>query len=552
MTIRTILAMVFCLALAACGQQEQASSGPAADAAITAEGLARHIEVLASDEFGGRGPASPGEEKTIAYIKAEFERLGLQPANGESYYQEVPLVSITADPDTAIKITGADGDLTLAYSDDMMIWTTRVVDAVAVEDSEMVFVGYGIVAPEYGWNDYDAIDVTGKTVVILVNDPGYATQNPELFNGNAMTYYGRWSYKFEEAARQGAAAALIVHETKPAAYPWAVVTGSWSGPQFDLVRADKNMSRVAVEGWLTRKSSEALFARAGLDLDDMKAAALGEDFKAVTLGQNASIAIQNSFRQTVSNNVIALLPGAERPDEYVIYMAHWDHLGTDPGIEGDGIYNGALDNASGTAALLEIAEAFAAGGEAPARSIIFAAVTAEEQGLLGSAHYAENPLFPLDRTVAGINMDGLNNVGRTREITVVGYGMSELDGLLADAAAGQGREVRPEPFPEQGGYYRSDHFNLAKKGVPMLYTRAGVDSVEHGADWGREQAEKYIAERYHKPADQFDETWDLSGGVEDARLYYEVGRGIANGEAWPNWNEGTEFRAIRDAARAGN
>ncbi|MFQ5535329.1 MAG: M28 family metallopeptidase [Sphingomonadales bacterium] len=549
MTRTNLFAAAVCAALASCGQQET-TSGPEAGT-ITADDLARHIEILASDAFGGRGPASPGEEKTTAYLKDEFERLGLKPANGDSFFQAVPLVEITADPDTSIKVTGGSKPLELAYSDDAMVWTTRVVDQVAVENSDMVFVGYGVVAPEYGWDDYAGLDVEGKTVVILVNDPGYATQDPALFNGNTMTYYGRWDYKFEEAARQGAAAALIVHETRPAAYPWEVVTGSWSGPQFDLVRADKNMSRVAVEGWINRKATEALFAQASLDFDAMKAAALKKDFKAVSLGLKASVSVRNSLRETISNNVVAVLPGADRPDEYLIYMAHWDHLGADPAIEGDGIYNGALDNASGVAALLELAEAFASLEDGPGRSVIFAAVTAEEQGLLGSAHYANDPLAPLAQTVAGINMDGLSNIGRTREITVVGHGMSELESFLEEAAAGQGREVRPEPFPEKGYYYRSDHFNLAKKGVPMLYTEAGVDSIEHGAEWGKAQADKYLAERYHKPADEFDDSWDLSGGVEDVKLFLDVGLKIANGTGWPNWNEGTEFRAIRNASRAG-
>ena len=518
---------------------------------ITAEDLARHIEILASDEFGGRAPASPGEAMTIAYLKGEFRRLGLEPANGDSYFQEVPLVAITADPLTAIRVTGENTDLLLRYTDDMMVWTKRVVDNVAIEASELVFVGYGIVAPEYDWNDYKDVDVEGKTVVILVNDPGFATQDAELFNGNAMTYYGRWTYKFEEAARHGAAAALIVHETEPAAYPWAVVTGSWSGPQFDLVRADRNMSRVAVEGWITRLAAITLFARSGRDFDRMKEAALFRYFEPVSLDLEVSMAIRNSLRETISNNVVAILPGVERPEEYVIYMAHWDHLGTDPAIIGDGIYNGALDNASGTAALIEIAEAFALAGKRPARSVIFAAVTAEEQGLLGSAYYAEHPLFPLDQTVAGINIDGLGNIGRTREIAVVGHGLSELDGYLALAAAAQLREARPEAFPEKGYYYRSDHFSLAKKGVPMLYTDAGIDSVQNGILWGEDQARTYTAKRYHKPGDEYDERWDLSGAEQDVRLFHEVGLRIANEKSWPNWNEGTEFRAIRDASRAG-
>lgn len=553
MTARITLGIAMCVALISCGQDEERPAPPSGPEPgwITTENLIRHIWILASDEFGGRAPASPGEALTTAYIEGEFKRLRLEPANGDSYFQEVPLVAITADPVTAIRVTGENADLLLRYTTDMMVWTKRVVDNVTLDASELVFVGYGIVAPEYGWNDYKDVDVTGKTVVMLVNDPGFATQDPELFNGNAMTYYGRWTYKFEEAARHGAAAALIVHETEPAAYPWDVVTGSWSGPQFDLARADRNMSRVAVEGWINRLAAITLFARSGRDFNRMKEAALERDFAPVSLGLKASTTIRNSLRETRSNNVVAILPGAERPEEYVIYMAHWDHLGTDPAIAGDGIYNGALDNASGTAALLEIAMAFSLARERPARSVIFAAVTAEEQGLLGSAYYAEHPLFPLEQTVAGINIDGLGNIGRTHDIAVVGHGLSELDGYLALAAATQMREARPEAFPEKGYYYRSDHFSLAKKGVPMLYTKAGIDSVINGILWGEARAREYTAKRYHKPGDEYDADWNLSGAEQDVRLLLEVGLRIANEKSWPNWNEGTEFRAIRDASRAG-
>lgn len=552
MTARIALAAAMCAVLVSCGQEEQKPPpSPPVAGLITAGDLARHIRILASDAFGGRAPASPGEAMTIAYLEGEFRRLGLEPANGESYFQEVPLVAITADPLTAIRVTGENSDLLLRYSDDMMIWTKRVVEEVAVEASELVFVGYGIVAPEYDWDDYKDVDVSGKTVVVLVNDPGFATQDPELFNGNAMTYYGRWTYKYEEAARHGAAAALIVHETEPAAYPWAVVTGSWSGPQFDLVRADRNSSRVAVEGWINRLAAITLFARSGRDFGRMKEAALARYFEPVSLDLKASMTIRNTLRETKSNNVVAILPGVERPEEYVIYMAHWDHLGTDPAIQGDGIYNGALDNASGIAALIEIAEAFALAPSRPARSVIFAAVTAEEQGLLGSAYYAEHPLFPLEQTVAGINIDGLGVIGRTRDIAVIGHGLSELDGYLAVAAASQMREARPESFPEKGYYYRSDHFSLAKKGVPMLFTDAGIDSVLNGILWGEAQARDYTAKRYHKPGDEYNERWDLSGAEQDVRLFHEVGLRIANEKTWPNWNEGSEFRAIRDASRAG-
>ena len=539
--------MAAALLVSACGPREEVT--PAGAAAITAEGLASHIRVLASDEFEGRGPATAGEEKTIAYLRDQFRDMGLAPANGDSYFQQVPVVSITLDPAVALVISGGSENLNLAYKRDMMVWTKHVVERVALEDSELVFAGYGIVAPEYDWNDYQALDVAGKTVVLLVNDPGFAGADPRLFNGRAMTYYGRWTYKFEEAARQGAAAALIVHEADDAGYPWGVVSGSWSGPQFDLVRPDQGASRLAVEGWLTLDSANRLFAASGRSYKDMKAAALESGFEPVALGQRVSVQLENTFAQTVTNNVAGVVPGSARPDEYVLYMAHWDHMGVDPSIEGDGIFNGAFDNASGTAALLELAGAFAALDPGPERSVLFVAVTAEEQGLLGSAHYAENPLFPLAQTVAAVNIDGLNAHGRTHDIAVVGFGNSELEGYLEAAAAVQNRVIVAEPFPEKGYFYRSDHFSLAKKGVPALYTESGVDHVEHGRQFGLDWNQRYTAERYHKPADEYDESWDLSGGVEDTMLFFEVGRRIADETTFPNWYPGNEFRAIRDAAR---
>ena len=530
-----------------------ADADPAIDRAldtITSEDLSAHVEVLASDQFEGRAPSSAGERNTLAYLQSEFERLGLEPGNGGSWFQEVPLVSITADPAMTLRITGGGAPRQLAYATEFMAWTTRVTPQAAINNSEMVFVGYGIVAPEYDWNDYAGVDVQGKTVVILVNDPGFATQDTALFNGNTMTYYGRWTYKYEEAARQGAAGAMIVHETAPAGYPWEVVSGSWSGPQFDLVAPDSNMSRVAAEGWLTLESAQAVFQRSGLGYDSLKTLAATRDFAPVPLATRASVTIRNSVERSTSNNVLAVLRGSARPDEVVVYMAHWDHLGRDPTLEGDQIYNGALDNATGIGGLLELAGAFANLPEPPARSVLFVAVTAEEQGLLGSAHYVANPAYPLDETVAAINMDGLDIWGPMRDITVVGYGMSQLDDYLARAAATQERVVRPDPEPEKGFYYRSDHFNFAKAGVPALYTDAGIDHVEHGEAWSRERRDEYTNENYHKPSDEFDPSWDLSGAVLDLRALFLVGNRLANESAFPNWREGSEFRAARDSMMA--
>lgn len=513
---------------------------------IEAEALAKHTRILSSDEYEGRGPSSTGEEKTISYISREFEKLGLKPGNSESYFQEVPLVSTNAEPNAELVVRAGDKALSFVYGKESMVSTRREMETVNLKDSEMVFIGYGIVAPEYGWNDYEGLDVRGKTVVMLVNDPGFATQDPDLFNGNAMTYYGRWTYKYEEAARQGAEAAFIIHETKPAAYPWEVVENSWAGAQFGLRTEDKGMSRCAVEGWFTIDSTRMLFEQAGLDFDQLKSDAGKKGFKYVPMNLKASVTLKNSTNETITNNVLAVLPGSSRPDEYVIYMAHWDHLGLNPSLEGDQIYNGALDNATGVAALIELAEAFTKLPSPPARSIIFLAVAAEEQGLLGSDYFVVNPIYPLARMVAVINMDGLNIYGKMKDITLVGYGNSELDEYVKTAAAEQGRRVEPDPEPEKGYFYRGDHFSFAKQGVPALWVDPGIDHVEHGEEWTIEQRKQYTDNHYHKPSDEFDPNWDLSGMVEDLQLLFNVGLRLANEDTFPNWTEGNEFKAKRD------
>jgi len=517
---------------------------------ITSGGLAAHIQTLASDAFQGRAPSSPGEERTVAYLQAEFEKLGLEPGNGGSWVQEVPLVSLTASPDAKLMIQSPARQFVLDYGTDFMAWTKRVVGIVSVQRSELVFVGYGVVAPEWEWNDYEGLDVRGKTVVILVNDPGFARKDTTLFDGPAMTYYGRWTYKYEEAARQGAAAAIIVHETEPAGYPWDVVVGSWKGAQFDLVADDEGASRVAVEGWIPGDRARELFQAAGFDYDSLKLRADQRGFRPVPLGLQASVALRNTVRRSVSRNVVGLLPGSRRPEEVVIYMAHWDHLGRDTTQEGDQIFNGALDNATGTAGLLELARAFTSLATRPARSVAFLAVTAEEKGLLGSAYYGQHPIWPPAQTVAAINMDGMNIYGRMRDVVIVGYGKSELDDYLIAAATEQGKRVDPDPEPEKGFYYRSDHFSLARVGIPALYADAGIDHVEHGAEWGRTRRDEYTAERYHKPSDEYDPSWDLSGAVEELQLLFRVGYRLAAGRDWPNWRDGTEFKAARDAQRA--
>ncbi len=552
MTLKlTAIASSLVISLAACGQPpEETPVEPTGADTITAADLHAKIKILASDEFEGRAPSSPGEVITVNYLRDEFASYGLQPGNGESWFQEVPLVDITADADQALVISGAGEDLVLEYATQYVAGTRRVVDRIDVVDSDLIFVGYGIVAPEYGWNDYAGLDMTGKTAVILVNDPGYATRDESLFTGYAMTYYGRWTYKYEEAMRQGADAALVIHETGPAGYPWEVVRGGWTGQAFYLESADGNLSRVPVEGWISGDAANAIFEAAGQDLAALTEAASKPGFEAVALGLQASVSFANEINHSLSKNVVAILPGSENPDETFLYMAHWDHFGIAREIDGDNIYNGALDNASGVAALLEVAQAFASLPVAPKRSIIFVAVTAEEQGLLGSQHYAENPIFPLNKTVAGLNMDGLNLIGKTNDIVVTGFGMSELDAVLEVAAAAQGRVLAPDPDVEKGYYFRSDHFNLAKKGVPMIYPGGGIDHVEFGSEYGQAQSDDYVANRYHKPSDEYDPAWDLAGGEQDTRLYFAVGEAIANSGAWPNWFPGTAFRAIRDASLA--
>ena len=509
--------------------------------------LHQHISVLASDEFEGRAPATPGEEKTINYLRSEFEALGIGPGNGDSYFQSVSVTEITTASDAVLTFSGSNYDAKLEYATEMMVGSQQQIPTTSISDSELVFVGYGVVAPERNWNDYAGIDVAGKTVVILVNDPGYATQDPEVFNGNAMTYYGRWTYKYEEAARQGAAGALIVHETGPAGYGWEVVSGSWSGPQIGLQADNLNSDKNDIEGWLTLDSAEALFAGAGLNYQQLKATAAQPGFSAVPLGDvTASVAIQNSVRTSLSQNVIAMIPGTERPTETIIYTAHWDHLGVNAEILGDNIYNGAADNATGTAALLAMAKMHADAGPAP-RSVVFLAVTAEESGLLGSRWYTEHPVFPLATTVANINIDVLNTYGPMHDIVVVGNGSSELEAYLEEAATAQGRHLVEEPNPERGYYYRSDHFNFAKAGVPALYAESGEDSVEFGSQWGAEQAQDYNENRYHAPSDEYDPSWNLEGAAQDILLYFDVASKLSRESSFPNWLEGNEFKGIREA-----
>jgi Zn-dependent M28 family amino/carboxypeptidase len=517
------------------------SGGPPA-VAISASEYERHIVTLASDEFEGRKPGTAGERKTVDYLVAEFKKLGLQPGNRGAWTQEVPIVEITAGTDAELKL----GDAALAYGKDMVIWTKRVAPEVTLADSPLVFVGHGVVAPEAGWNDYAGVDMRGKTAVILINDPGFATGDEKLFRGRAMTYYGRWTYKFEEAARQGATAAIIIHDDEPAAYPWDTVQNSWMGPQLDTASPDGNAGRIAIEGWVTRAAGDALLQANGLSYADLVKAASRPGFKPIELRQRASGSLRNAIRRASSSNVLAMIPGSKRPDEVVVYMAHWDHLGRSLGRSGDNIFNGALDNASGTAGLLAIAKAFAESPRRPERSVVFLGLTLEESGLLGSAYYASNPVFPLRKTVAALNMDAMSWGGPTRDVSVIGFGASELEEYLAVAAKTQDRVLRMEPTPEKGFFYRSDHFNFAKVGVPALYFKMGVEDREKGVEWARAKQAEYTLRDYHKPSDEWRPGTDLRGSLEDLALLHVVGARLAREKRFPNWYPSSEFRSARD------
>ena len=541
MRITTSLLTLALLGSAACAQAQT----------ISVDTMKAVTKELSSDAFEGRAPGSAGEEKTVALLEREFAKAGLKPGNKGSWVQDVPLVEITAKNISPLTFTGGKTPLSLAYGTDMVAATYRITPRIEIKDSPVVFVGYGINAPEKGWNDYAGLDVKGKTVLILVNDPDYAMEGLDgPFGGRAMTYYGRWTYKYEEAARQGAAAAIIIHDTVPAAYGWNVIQSSWTGPQHVADAANGHMDQNEMIGWITLDKARALVADAGQDLDSLMAAAKKPGFKAVDLGVKASVSFDNGISKQMSKNVIGILPGKTRPDEYVLYSGHWDHLGhCAPAPDGDDICNGAIDNATGTAALVALAQAHAKAGPAD-RSIVFLAVTAEESGLLGSAYYGDNPVFPLEKTVGGVNMDALSMAGLAHNVTVIGKGKSELDAYLGRALAKQQRVASDEPTPEKGFYYRSDHFSFAKHGVPMVYFEGGEDLVKGGTAAGLKAAEDYTANRYHGPKDEYDPNWDWTGVMADLRLYYDIGRNLATTKDWPNWVEGDEFRAIRDRSAA--
>lgn len=521
-------------------------------AEISEADFAYRIATLADDRFGGRGPASELGEPAAQWIATEMENAGLEPAGIDgSWFQPVPLIESTLDESSSSFDISINGEaMGLTSLEDVTYWSQNPVEAVSIADSELVFVGYGVVAPEFGWNDYEGVDVTGKTVVMLINDPGYINRG-EAFNGEAMTYYGRWTYKFEEAARQGANGAIIVHQTEPASYPWGTVRASWSGPQF-ILASSAGTEMVDVQSWITEETATALFESVGLDFAEQAASAASGEFAPVALdGAELTASLNNGLRTLSSDNVAGMVRGSTRPDEYVLFMAHWDHIGTRLNFAGDDqIYNGAIDNATGTAAILEIAERFASAQTPPERSVIFVAVTAEEQGLLGSEYYAQAPLVPLTQTVAGFNFDGMLPIGPTEDIVVIGYGSSQLEDHLEAEASARGMYLSPDPNPQAGYYYRSDHVTLARRGVPMLYADSGSIHAELGQEYGAQIETAYRLEAYHKPSDEFDPEWDMSGFVQSTVLMYDVARRVTDSQDWPNWYEGNEFRSIRDEMMA--
>ena len=523
--------------------------------AISAASILARTRILASDEFEGRAPGSPGEEKTVTYLTDEFKKMGLQPGNPNgAFVQKVALVGITSKPTLSFAAGGQT--LALEFINDFVGSTSRVQAHVEAKGSDVVFVGYGIVAPEFGWDDFKDVDVRGKTVVMLINDPPVTDPktgalDPKIFGGLAMTYYGRWTYKYEIAAEKGAAACLIVHETGPAAYPFGVIVTSRSRENFEIRSPDGNAGHVAMEGWLTLDAAKKLFAASGHDFDALKQSAVSREFRPVALGAQAAFTVDSTLRNVDSQNVAALLPGSDpkRRQEYVVYNAHWDHLGRDDRLKGDQIYNGAADNAAGTAVLLELAQAFKAlpAGQQPARSILFLCVTAEEKGLLGSRYYAQNPLYPLTQTLAVINMDGANQFGPTSDLMTVGYGASTIDDIGTAIARSQGREIKPDPHPERGSYYRSDHFEFAKVGVPGYYSKSGNVFIGQSAEYGENLVNDYIAHDYHQVSDEVKSGWTFEGAAQDTKFLMLVGLHVANDDAWPEWKPGNEFKARRDA-----
>ena len=540
---RRSLFLILILFLSSCSTKNDALT---AEDSISKEDFEKHLITLSSDDFQGRKPFTIGEEKTVNYLADVYRELGLEAPYEGSYFQNVPLVNLKYSPTKKVSIQTKKGKITLEKTKDFIAKTPHLNEKVEIKNAEIVFVGYGIVAPEYNWNDYEGIDVKGKIVLALVNDPGYATQNPDLFKGNSMTYYGRWAYKYEEAARQGAKGIMVIHSTKPAGYGWQVLTNT-SSSGISLQAKDKNYSKCALEGWITDEACKQLFEKSELNFNELAKQAETNSFKAVSLKCDLNISIDTKLKFQNSRNVVGLIKGTERPDEAIVYSAHWDHFGIGPKHNGDSIYNGAMDNGTAVAAMLETAKAFSKLEKKPKRSVVFIAVTAEETGMTGSAYYAKNGLHIPKKTIANLNYELLLTMGKMKDVTITGFGQSELDNYVLEEAKSQDRYIIEEPFPENGMYYRSDHFSFAKEGVPSLFIKGWQDSREHGTEWAKKQIKNYWATGYHKPADEYNpENANVEGCIEDAKLFFKIGYRLANENSYPNWNEKSEFRAIRE------
>jgi Zn-dependent M28 family amino/carboxypeptidase len=542
-SIKHLSILIILLTLGSCSNKNQVLE---AENSINPTDLEKHIIAFSSDEFQGRKPFTIVEEKATQYIANTFKEMGIEGAFDGDYFQNVPAVELQYSPNKSITINTKNGDLTLELTKDYIAKTPHIKDSIEIKNAEIIFAGYGIVAPEYGWDDYKNIDAKGKIVLVLVNDPGFATQNNDLFRGNAMTYYGRWAYKYEEAARQGAKGILVIHSTKPAGYGWQVLTNT-SGFGISIQTENGNEDKCALEGWITNEATKRLFEKSGLNFEVLSKQAETHNFNAVSLNCDLNLTIKTKLKFQNSKNVAGIIKGTKHPDECIVYSAHWDHFGIGPINHGDSIYNGAMDNGTALAAFLETAKAFSKLKQKPERSVVFISVTAEETGLIGSKFYAQSGLFPPEKTIANLNYELLLPMGKMKDVTITGFGQSELDVYVEQAAKEQDRYIIEEPFPENGMYFRSDHFSFAQVGIPSLFIKGWQDSREHGKDWAKEQINNYWGNAYHKPADEYNpDTANLSGIVEDAKLFFKIGYKLANETSFPNWSEKSEFRAIRE------
>lgn len=531
---KNLIYIAFAFILCAC--QEKTISPVEIDGTV----LEKHVAEISKDYYEGRRPFTTGEKRTVAYLEEQLKTLGLKPGNNGSYTQDVPLIEITGEPAPEMLVKTQGGEITLENGKDYVLHTEGNLADVRLEDSDLVFCGYGIVDEARGWDDYAGVDMTGKTAVVLVNDPGYGGEDSTFFKGDIMTYFGRWTYKYDEADKQGADGLLIIHETSSAGYPWYVVSSSWSGAQLGIKRNEGDADCKA-KGWISLDKANQIFSKAGHSLPQMIRAARKKGFKPVPLNANVTATVNSKFKEDVSKNVLAYVEGAKRPDEFIVINAHWDHLGIAAPVAGDSIYNGAYDNATGTAAAMSIAEAFTKMPQ-PDRSVLFLLVTAEEQGLLGSAYYTENPTIPMDKIVACLNIDGVNPFGMADDLTIIGKGHSTLDEIVAEEAKAQGRHILDEQEPEKGYFFRSDHFNFVKKGVPSLFASGGYELRGQPEGKGKELLDAYVATSYHQPSDEYDPTkLKTEGMVQDAQLYFNVAWRLANSEVWPTWKEDSEF-----------